>query len=225
MTSSNGTTWTSRDASTEDTWRGIDWSPELGLFAAVAANNGSTNTVMTSPDGTAWTTRVAGEANAWVEIAWSPELGLFAAVANDGTNQVMINTAPEEFSDTNVFTSTTAQAVTIAGGGGENLAVVTPTFFGSKTLIVTVTVEAALNAATNYSFQVSSAGASCNGGAAGAEFSYTMWTGGANSETASSFTAHWVCTGATSGTAVQATHNSAAQAVTATKVLLSVLVI
>jgi len=110
-----------------------------------------------------------------------------------------------------------------------NLGVVTPTFFGEKTLIVTITVEAGLaGGVTVYSQQVSSAGASCNGGAAGAAFSYTLWQedGGAlNTLDVGTFTAQWICTGATSGTAVQATHSATAATATVNKLLMTVLVI
>ena len=84
--------WSARTPAVDNAWHGIAWSPELGLFAAVAIN-GTGNRVMTSPDGINWTTRTTNNNN-WVAIAWSPELGLFAAVAYSGTgNRVM--TSPD----------------------------------------------------------------------------------------------------------------------------------
>jgi len=80
---------TIQTSAADNTWYSITWSPELGLFAAVAAN-GIENRVMTSPDGINWTTRTSAADNNWYSIAWSPELGLFAAVAINGTgNRVM----------------------------------------------------------------------------------------------------------------------------------------
>ena len=82
--------WTSRTASEASSWRSVTWSPELGIFVAVA--NAGTNQVMTSPDGINWTGRTA-EASDWNSITWSPELGIFVAVAFNGTNRVM--TSPD----------------------------------------------------------------------------------------------------------------------------------
>jgi hypothetical protein len=81
--------WTPRTVDLSD-WRSVCWSPELGLFVAVAAFG--TTRVMTSPDGINWTPRSAA-ANNWRSICWSPELGLFVAVADYGTNQIM--TSPD----------------------------------------------------------------------------------------------------------------------------------
>lgn len=84
-------TWTQR-LSTVSEFLAVAWSPELGLFAAVA--QGGTNRVSTSPDGITWTPRTAAEAITWNGIAWSPALGLFAAVSTTpGTNLVM--TSPD----------------------------------------------------------------------------------------------------------------------------------
>jgi len=88
-----GTAWTIRTSAADNDWHGIAWSPELGLFAAVA-DTGTGNRVMTSPDGINWTIRTSAADNNWYAIAWSPELRLFAAVAYTGTgNRVM--TSPD----------------------------------------------------------------------------------------------------------------------------------
>lgn len=92
MTSPDGTTWTERttpDATSN--WQSITWSPQLGLFVAVA--DAGDNSVMTSSDGTTWTARTAPEDNAWKSVEWSPQLGLFVAVASSGTSRVM--TSPD----------------------------------------------------------------------------------------------------------------------------------
>ena len=85
--------WVLRASAADNYWYGIAWSPELGLFCAVAYS-GTGNRVMTSPDGINWTTRASAADNVWSSVAWSPELGLFAAVAATGTgNRVM--TSPD----------------------------------------------------------------------------------------------------------------------------------
>ncbi len=85
--------WTIRTSAANNAWRAIAWSPELGLFAAVATD-GTGNRVMTSPDGITWTIRTSAADNQWFAIAWSPELGLFVAMAATGTgNRVM--TSPD----------------------------------------------------------------------------------------------------------------------------------
>lgn len=80
------TNWIPRTAPGTNNWTSISWSPELGLFAAVAYNGASR--VMTSPDGVNWTTK-AISATSWQSICWSAELGLFVAVSSAGiTNSV-----------------------------------------------------------------------------------------------------------------------------------------
>ena len=85
-------TWTGRVSSNETTnsWYGICWSPELGLFVAIAING--SNRIMTSPNGITWTGRTSSnENNGWTGVCWSPQLRLFVAVASSGTNRVMIS--------------------------------------------------------------------------------------------------------------------------------------
>jgi len=78
------TTWTTRTSAVETSgWRSVCWSPELGIFVAVA-QSGAGNLVMTSPDGITWTARVASSAFAWVSVCWSPEKAIFVAVAASG---------------------------------------------------------------------------------------------------------------------------------------------
>ena len=77
----------------DNNWISVCWSPERGLFVAVA-QSGTGNRVMTSPDGIAWTIRTSAFDNNWQSVCWSPERGLFVAVAISGTgNRVM--TSPD----------------------------------------------------------------------------------------------------------------------------------
>jgi hypothetical protein len=93
MTSPNGITWTGRLAAQDNQWRSVCWSPELGIFVAVAVT-GINNRVMTSPNGINWTSRFTSEGNQWSSVCWSAELRIFVAVATDGTNK-RIMTSPD----------------------------------------------------------------------------------------------------------------------------------
>ncbi|MDO9542684.1 MAG: hypothetical protein Q7J98_10220, partial [Kiritimatiellia bacterium] len=71
---------TIRTSAADSNWTSVCWSPELGLFCAVA-NTGTGNRVMTSPDGITWTSRTPAANKMWLSVCWSPERGLFCAVA------------------------------------------------------------------------------------------------------------------------------------------------
>ena len=80
------TKWTQRTLPVSTWWRSICWSPELGLFCAVATNSAnSSNIAATSPDGINWTQRTLPVSASWLSVCWSPELGLFCAVAANST--------------------------------------------------------------------------------------------------------------------------------------------
>jgi hypothetical protein len=75
-TSEDGKTWEGRVAPEGNSWNGVCWSEDLGLFVAVASTG--TNRIMTSPDGAVWTSRTA--TGALSAVCWSSDLGLFVAV-------------------------------------------------------------------------------------------------------------------------------------------------
>lgn len=79
-TSTEGTSWVARSAAEANSWNGICWSEDLGLFVAVGSSG--THRVMTSPDGLTWTARVHATmaSDSWKAVCWSPELSLFVAV-------------------------------------------------------------------------------------------------------------------------------------------------
>eukprot|EP01031_Cornospumella_fuschlensis_P043903 gene43903-53679_t len=61
--------WTSRTTPVDNQWRGICWSPDLGLFVAVSLS-GSGNRVMTSSDGVTssgglWNWQSSNEVKQW----------------------------------------------------------------------------------------------------------------------------------------------------------------
>jgi hypothetical protein len=85
--------WLSSQSAADNDWRGICWSPELGLFCTIGLT-GTGSRVMTSPDGVNWTVRTSAADNSWVSVCWAAELGLFCAVAFSGSgNRVM--TSPD----------------------------------------------------------------------------------------------------------------------------------
>lgn len=89
--------WLSSNTPVNNNWYGVAWSPELGLFAAVAGS-GTGNRVMTSPDGINWTVRTSAADNDWRAVTWSPELGLFVAVGISGTgNRVMTSISAHSY--------------------------------------------------------------------------------------------------------------------------------
>jgi hypothetical protein len=100
MISSNGTNWTSIPAPNNNTnFKGVCWSPELGIFVAIAVS-GAGPYVMTSSNGTTWTNPPASSATnqSRTAVCWSPQLGLFVAVgglivtiSSDGINWTSIN--------------------------------------------------------------------------------------------------------------------------------------
>ena len=103
MTSPDGVNWTARTSAADNLWFSVAWSPELGLFCAVAAS-GTGNRVMTSPDGVSWTARTSAADNSWYSVCWSPELSLFCAVAINGTgNRVMTNAPAATYNPTTQF--------------------------------------------------------------------------------------------------------------------------
>jgi hypothetical protein len=97
MTSPDGIVWTQRSTprtqsgATLSSWNNVIYSPQLGLFAAVANSGASfSSPIMTSPDGINWTRRqltpAAGNDFGVEDVAWSPSLGLFVAASTTPTS-------------------------------------------------------------------------------------------------------------------------------------------
>lgn len=78
MTSPDGITWTSRNTSTDQDWRGICYAG--GQFVAVG--NGATT--MTSPDGITWTSHSASVLKDWSRVAYGN--GIYVAIARVATS-------------------------------------------------------------------------------------------------------------------------------------------
>jgi hypothetical protein len=78
-TSPDGIGWAARAASSLRNWRGLAWSPKLGLIAAVGYNG-----IQTSSNGISWTGITPPVANQFLQsICWSDELEMFVAVGGN----------------------------------------------------------------------------------------------------------------------------------------------
>ena len=97
-------TMTSRSSGYNEEWGSVCWSPELGLFCAVAMSADGDD-VMTSPDGINWTPQIVAEENRWWSVCWSPELGLFCAVSRSAEGNRSM-TSPDGVNWTTSLTST-----------------------------------------------------------------------------------------------------------------------
>lgn len=86
--------WKPQNSPTDDGFLSVAWSPELGLFAAVAGSGATTNAVITSPDGVNWTEQTLPLDQQWVEVIWASGPGVFVASAISGTTQ-RIMTSPD----------------------------------------------------------------------------------------------------------------------------------
>jgi len=86
MTSYDGSTWTTQTAPTGlDAIYQIVWSPETGMFVAVAAVSTATH-IIYSFDGITWTDLSTGIADNQVAITWSAQVGLFVTLPNSATD-------------------------------------------------------------------------------------------------------------------------------------------
>ena len=85
-------TWTVRtpNTGTGNHTVGMCWSPQRGIFVAVARTGDSTSMIQTSSDGINWISRTNTTDNSrWEDVCWSPELGLFVAVGFTGTWRII----------------------------------------------------------------------------------------------------------------------------------------
>jgi len=89
--SPDGTTWTSRTV-TAKVWVDVDYSPSLGLFAAVA----NTGEIVTSDDAHTWTDQTVPNSNLRYGIAWSEYNAQFLAVAQSGTGNRLLYSSDGE---------------------------------------------------------------------------------------------------------------------------------
>ena len=76
----------------DNRWAAVAWSPELGMFAAIAIQCAPLNAVMTSYDGLEWTIRTSpyiGNDGNPATITWSPYLNLFLMTGGKYDDTVM----------------------------------------------------------------------------------------------------------------------------------------
>jgi hypothetical protein len=65
----------------DNQWTSVCWSPELGLFCAVAQSGNTNERIMISSDGLNWRNAInVPSISNWFSVCWSPKLGLFCAV-------------------------------------------------------------------------------------------------------------------------------------------------
>lgn len=104
--------WNTRTTNNNQ-WRSVTWSPELGLFVAVAGN-GNGNRIMTSPDGINWTLRNTGislfNCNNGIGnvITCNSTAGLTIGMSIDilsGSGSVLVNTTISDIIDSMTFTT------------------------------------------------------------------------------------------------------------------------
>ena len=63
-------TWSLITTPNSNSFYGVCWSPELGLFCAVAPSGAPSTRIITSPDGVIWTSRKDPVDNAWYAVCW-----------------------------------------------------------------------------------------------------------------------------------------------------------
>ncbi len=113
MTSTDGTTWTQRNASSANPWREIAWSGNV--YAVV-----TTNAVMTSPDGITWTDRTC-PSGVWVSVTWDGTN--FVAVAADAGSSNTVMTSTDGITWTLRTAAAAKRWVKVTNGGGTLVAV------------------------------------------------------------------------------------------------------
>ena len=109
MSSPDGITWTSHEASHQGLWNSVTWSPTAsdghgnqGLFVAVNALGSQSFATMSSHDGSTWTSH-SGPFDYWYNVTWAATIsngqggqGLFVAVGySNGGAEIM--TSPTGF--------------------------------------------------------------------------------------------------------------------------------
>jgi hypothetical protein len=82
LVSANGSTWATASTGLQVFWVGIDWSPDLGRFAAVSLGGSG----MYSSDGNSWTSTSFTQSSDWNRLVWSRERGMFLSVGSTTGN-------------------------------------------------------------------------------------------------------------------------------------------
>lgn len=88
--STNGTSWTSRNVTNSGPWNDVCWAHTPGIFIAVGGNAGTQTQY--SSNGTSWSSATASNVANWTSVAWSESLQIAAAVSDNGTHSAMSST-------------------------------------------------------------------------------------------------------------------------------------
>lgn len=86
ITSPDGITWTLRAAPVIADWKSVVWSPQIGIFCAVAdTTDGTVSAMMSSTDGITWTSVTMPTQFTFYSIAVSPVTGTLATTIKVNT--------------------------------------------------------------------------------------------------------------------------------------------
>jgi hypothetical protein len=120
MTSSNGTSWTSKTSGCNNDWRSVVYGNVEGDDILVAvASSGLNNRIMIAENSiNNWRCILSPADNDWTSITWASELGLFCAVSASGNNRVMTSTNGITWTLQNASTNNEWRSVTWGGTTG-----------------------------------------------------------------------------------------------------------
>lgn len=96
-TTNSALDWGTQTSASDNEWRCVRYSPELGQFCAVAASGTDNTKVMISSDGKSWTiplglTNATNCNNQWRGLVWAPEISKWIATSITGTgNRCMVS--------------------------------------------------------------------------------------------------------------------------------------
>jgi hypothetical protein len=113
--SNDGITWTAATTPNSLTYTGIDFSPDLGLYVAVAVDT-STSNIMTSTNSVTWTSRTKPTNVALWGVRWIPSFGCF--LANSYIN-IFKSTNGTTWTTAYTFSNTTYQSRAYRPGVGK----------------------------------------------------------------------------------------------------------
>lgn len=95
MYSYDAITWTNSPIANLPTLGRVDWSPQLGVFVAVAQEQ--THGIQISVDGINWVAHAATSNNVWNAIAWGNSVGRFAILPQDASSLTMYSKYVKKF--------------------------------------------------------------------------------------------------------------------------------
>lgn len=101
--------WNLYSAPEQNSWRSVCYSPQFGMFVAVAPTG--TYRVMVSYNGTSWQ-GITVDASSWVSVCWSPAKSMFVAVADTPT-KVLVSYNGLDWTSYDISSVTTSYLVSV----------------------------------------------------------------------------------------------------------------